>query len=162
MIEDSLRGLSFCLGVLTDNFENVGLSYSSFVNCSGGDRDISIRPNIMKLRIICNLILLIFLFGCDSHKESSGVYSQKGHSDDSNILASYKTDSLVSYDQVPNAIKKYLDSIEGGKFLIANPGEEWQAGCTAEQGCPRKQFIYAVESEHFFQMKFWQGGIGKS
>jgi hypothetical protein len=54
-----------------------------------------------------------------------------------------------------------LDSLEGGKFLIANPEESWSAGCTRLDKEPDKQLILEFISVDTLKIKFWQGGIVK-
>jgi hypothetical protein len=69
--------------------------------------------------------------------------------------------SYTDYNQVPDYIKTYLDSLYEGKFLIANPGEPWNAGCIRQQGEPDKQLIVASLSADTFKIKYWSGGIAK-
>jgi hypothetical protein len=66
---------------------------------------------------------------------------------------------MTDYSQVPQQFRSYLDSLEGGKFLIANPDETWAAGCDRINGEPDKQFISANISADTFKIHYWQGGI---
>jgi hypothetical protein len=67
--------------------------------------------------------------------------------------------SYTDYNKIPAYIKNYLDSLDNGKFLIANPGEPWNAGCSRRQGEPSKQLIVANLNTDTFKIKYWAGGI---
>jgi hypothetical protein len=110
----------------------------------------------MKQNIVFYLTVLAVVYGCSNSERVKSVEPKK-----ISLLVSNRLDSLTTYREVPTFIKTYLDSLDKGQFLIANPDERWQAGCTAIKGEPRRQFIYAVISKQFFQMKYWQGGIAK-
>lgn len=64
-----------------------------------------------------------------------------------------------SFKQVPSFIKKYLDSLTGGKYLIANPGQPFSKGCSSFEEEPTRQLIWAAMNKNLFQMQYWQGGI---
>jgi hypothetical protein len=92
----------------------------------------------------------LLLLGCTNPKAKTKIES-----------ASVSTKAIKDYRQVPKYIRSYLDSLEGSKFLIANPGEPWAAGCLQFDEEPDKQLISATISVDTFKMRFWQGGIAK-
>lgn len=62
---------------------------------------------------------------------------------------------------VPDFIKAFLDSISYDKsFDIANPGEDWQVGCTTDLGNQIQTKIYDKEKKDTVMMISWDG-IGK-
>jgi hypothetical protein len=95
-------------------------------------------------------IFCLLLPGCTNPKAKTGKEQ-----------ASMYTKLINDYRRVPQYIRSYLDSSEGGNFLIANPGEPWAAGCTRLNKEPNRQFISATISVDTFKMRFWQGGIAK-
>lgn len=66
---------------------------------------------------------------------------------------------ISDINQLPFYIKQYLDSLAGGKFLIANPGQPYAKGCTVMPDQPRCQLIEASIGNNTFTMRYWQGGI---
>ena len=68
----------------------------------------------------------------------------------------------TDHKQFPAFVKNYLDSLEGGKFLIANPGEKSQEGCVDFDNTPDKQLITAWLDETYFTLSYRQGGWGVS
>jgi hypothetical protein len=74
--------------------------------------------------------------------------------------ASLPSKVFNDYRQIPLYIRSYLDSIEGGKFLISNPGDRWEAGCNRAEGEADKQLISATLNNEKFTMSYWQGGWG--
>ena len=74
-------------------------------------------------------------------------------------LSDIKSGEIHDFNQVPAFIRQYLDTLVKGKYLIANPGESYSAGCTVMEGEPNKQLIEASIDQYVFKMKYWQGGI---
>lgn len=51
-----------------------------------------------------------------------------------------KAKILRSYKDTPAFVKSFLDAKHDGKFLTAEPGEEWISGCVGPAGIPRFKF----------------------
>jgi hypothetical protein len=66
---------------------------------------------------------------------------------------------LSLYLETPKFIRNYLDSIEGKKHWIANPGENWNGGCVQLPGLPSSQFVCANLSSNRYVMTLRGGGI---
>ena len=58
---------------------------------------------------------------------------------------------------MPALFRAYLDSLSGGNFAIANPGERWASSCTRFNDEPDKQFISAAILGDTLRMWYWQG-----
>jgi hypothetical protein len=71
-----------------------------------------------------------------------------------------KSRSFTNYKQVPAFIQQYFDSCAGGKFLIAEKGENWSTGCVLQRGKPACQFVNGLLNKEFFKMNIFTGGIG--
>ena len=99
------------------------------------------------------LFLLILLFGC--HRIKNGVDRKAARLPDLQ-LQRLPGMQLHRYEQVPRHFKTYLDSLMGGKFSIANPGEYWASACTRLKDEPDKQLIAAAVSGDTLRMHYWQ------
>lgn len=84
--------------------------------------------------IIFISVFIITSLGC---KENDLVYSAAQNRDFYPLIDVIDNDSLVEtndYQQIPQFIRSFLDSLDdnypAGKFSIANPGQEWQVGCS--------------------------------
>ena len=75
----------------------------------------------------------------------------------------------------PDFIKIFLDSLSSGNFSIANPNENFKAGCTSltirnekgniislDENLPNRQLIYFGLGKDIALMTYYTGGIGKS
>jgi hypothetical protein len=63
---------------------------------------------------------------------------------------------------IPYFIKTFLDSLTGNDFSIANPGEDWQAGCVIIEKLPSRQLVYLGLGNDIALFSYFTGGIGKS
>jgi len=84
---------------------------------------------------------LAFLLACHSNKDKQ------------------KAIVLNRYMDTPAFIKSFLDAKHEGKFLIAEPGNDWSSGCIGEAGIPRYLFNRAYFDSTEYKMEFWAGGI---
>ncbi|CAM1355440.1 hypothetical protein [Tenacibaculum halocynthiae] len=62
---------------------------------------------------------------------------------------------------IPKHVKKELDCI-ASEFSIANPKEEYQAGCNVEKDKPKRQLIFLAKSKDILILTYATGGIGSS
>ena len=63
------------------------------------------------------------------------------------------------YSQIPNFIKEKLDSIDKGKFSIAEPYQKWSASCVVSKKNPFRQFKSAYLNKNSFVINFKCGGL---
>lgn len=94
------------------------------------------------------LSFVLLFVSCNSMKEKDKTANHK--------------EIYTDYQEFPAFIKNYLDSLEGGKFLIANPGKQWQQGCVVFDNTLDKQLITASLDEEYFTLNYRQGGWGVS
>lgn len=66
---------------------------------------------------------------------------------------------FYSYRQSPEFIKKYINGLFHGQFLIAEKGEHWEAGCELRKGEKCFQFISASMDSTQYKLNFFGGGI---
>jgi hypothetical protein len=118
---------------------------------------------------MATLFRLIFIGYCTATFSCSGPVKKTRQEDEPRVNSSKPsitagidtvgTKKFASYNSVPNYIKKYLDSLSGEKFLIAEPGESFSKGCSQFPGVPGKQMIWAAINDDSFKMQYLQGGI---
>jgi hypothetical protein len=84
-------------------------------------------------------------------------------------LTDYKT-----VNEIPNFIMDFLKCTrDSGQFSIANPGEDWQVGCTSvilvdkkgkvvSKPLPSRQLIYFGLGKDIALLTFYTGGIAKT
>ena len=107
------------------------------------------------LKIFVAIIILAFGSNACNQDKNKSVISSNSKKKQIISIPSLK---FSHYQDVPKQVKDYLDSLYNGKFLIADVGEHWQAGCTVFKDEPQRQFISAYISNNIFEMKYWQGG----
>jgi len=66
---------------------------------------------------------------------------------------------FYSYRQSPEFIKKFINGLHHGKFLIAEKGEHWESDCELQEGEKSFQFISASIDSTQYKLNFWGGGI---
>jgi hypothetical protein len=97
-------------------------------------------------------IILIFLFpGC------SGKQAKRNNP--AVIGKEKQLIKLITYKEVPQTIRQFLDSTEGGHFSIADTGEIWDCCCTRMSELPSRKFVEAYRGEDFIRMKYLTGGF---
>jgi hypothetical protein len=98
--------------------------------------------------------LFFCLLGCKDHqvKKFDILTNLKS-------LDTTKLQRISSTKQFPPLVKAFLDSVNHEPFLIAEPAEPWNAGCTQVKGEPSRQLISAATNNQIFQMKYWRGGF---
>lgn len=80
------------------------------------------------------------------------------------FLNEFKNEKFVIYNDknsIPKHIKKELDCI-ASEFSIANPDEEYQAGCIVEKDIPKRQLIFLAKNDDILVLSYATGGIGSS
>jgi len=120
----------------------------------------------------------------DNYKSNLSLVDGKYQIDTSAILNNHNLQQLIedlekaeladkkTVAQIPSFLKSFLDSLTEG-FSIANPGEDWQVGCTSltmvdEKGnviseeMPKRQLIYFGLGQDLALMTYYTGGFGKS
>src|SRR5258705_812986 len=142
--------------------------------------------------------LLVFLWSCNGttsnqfHKDdisSISVVDGKYQVDNNIILSRQNLRPLISHleestlkdykiaQAIPNFITSFLENITGDNFKMANPHEEWQAGCVApmeiehfdkrdssstiifkEKGIPSKQLSYFGLGKDIALLSYYEGG----
>jgi hypothetical protein len=149
-------------------------------------------------------IFLLFFVACNastSSQNKSNIEFDNGHFiiDTNAIVTNRNLQSLLeeleNQDlfiiktrlEIPVCIKSFLDSLTG-TFLIANPGEQWQVGCSPpieidysikkmsidsktgdtilsyslkDTTFPKRQLNYFGMGKEIALMKYYSGGIGK-
>lgn len=113
-----------------------------------------------KFKIVC-IVVCLFGVSCtdDVPKRGSLIIN---HTRDIQTSSAFDTTGAKKFDSfkvIPSDIKKYLDSLEGKAYLIADPGQPFSAGCSQLEGIPGRQFVWAAMKDGFFVMEYRQGGI---
>jgi hypothetical protein len=101
------------------------------------------------------IVLISCTLCCKNSKQKEIV-----HSDQQAVPVKVKP--VKNFKEVPSHITRYLDSLSGTRFLIANPGEQWSAGCVRINGLPNRQLIWATIDDNSFTMKYQSGGFVSS
>ena len=114
--------------------------------------------HMRRTRIFC-LYLIFFTSGLGL-TSCQGGNKKVANSSVFEYLQPGKEISFSSYASIPSSIKKYLNSLEGERFLMADQGEEWNAGCLQEEGVPGREFVTAKMNERYFSMTYMEGGLG--
>lgn len=63
--------------------------------------------------------------------------------------------------EIPPVIKLFLNDLIPN-FTMANPNEEWQAGCTSYKNLPQRQLTYLAFGNDYALMADYTGGIAKT
>lgn len=130
-------------------------------------------------KILIGLTLLIFS-QCSGTKSESISEKQEAENcgqfktDTVSILTNKNLDGLISnvetadlttysrFKSVPRFIKRFLDGLVGRTFLIADPGEEWQATDVVLEDLPDRQLVYLGVGHEIVVLAYNKGGIGMS
>ncbi|MBT1711687.1 hypothetical protein KK062_25820 [Fulvivirgaceae bacterium PWU5] len=71
--------------------------------------------------------------------------------------------SHTKFESMPGVIKTFLGSLDENKFLIANPGEDWQAtDVVLGKRLPNRRLLYLGVGQDIALLAYYKGGIGKS
>ncbi len=94
------------------------------------------------------------LLGCAQSSKPDNSRRARTEAIDTGTVAKYK-----DFSQTPAYVKHALDSINGGEFLIANPGEHWNAGCCQVEGAPGRELVWASVNGNHFLIAYDEGGF---
>jgi hypothetical protein len=107
----------------------------------------------MKIVLIIMLLFMITFVSCShGNAKRHPALDAPGIYDTSNLI------TLKSYNEVPSFIQHALSSKIIDTNAIADPGEDWDAGCVS-LGLPRIKFGWAKLWNDRFQMCYYTGGI---
>lgn len=130
-------------------------------------------------KILIGLTFIIFI-QCDGTKPTTTSENQEINNcgqfkmDTVSILTNGNLDKLISqleaadlesfskFESLPNFIKTFLDRSVEENFLIADPGEDWQATDVVEGDLPDRQLVYLGVGKEITLLAFNKGGIGMS
>lgn len=158
----------------------------------------------MRAIILFLLLITMTLSACyfqqgkkhrDNPVSSISIVEGKYQLDSNRILYNYNLGQLIedleetelveknTFSEVPLFIRSFLDALTD-TFEIANPGEDWQVGCTPlirikDEGLnpktkgslfgnveilklPRRQLIYFGIGDNIAVMRHFRGGVGRS
>lgn len=111
-----------------------------------------LSKNLVLSRIITYFIFLNFLFPIVSLSQVSNFKE---------IILGNEFVLYKKYGDLPESIRAYLDSLNGGKIKIADVGKRFEASDNIyDQNLPRKRVLFIANFDKYWILGFECGGRG--
>jgi len=117
-----------------------------------------------------NIVIVLFLVlpflgmgqqGCKFSLDTTSILLNKTLD---NFLLKLQSDSFITFNDkkaIPGFVKNQLNCLSGD-FSIANPDQQYQAGCVVIKKLPGRKLLYLAKSNDMLIMTYLTGGWGVS
>jgi hypothetical protein len=112
--------------------------------------------NITRAAGICVLIVAV---ACNGSVKQPAAAQKKAPARETVAHDTAGLVTLYHFARTPPAIRAFLDSLSGEKFLIADPGGKWNGGCNRIPDVPHRQLVWVAIGERAFYMRYLSGGF---